>query len=58
MKKEIGRTRAIAMTVVKPGKAPTNMPRNRPTAMMPKVSHRNRRKAPSIRLSHIGLRLP
>ena len=40
MKKEIGNTKAMAMTVVKPGRAPTNMPSTSPRLIKPKVSQR------------------
>ena len=33
MKKEMGRRMAIAISVVNPGKAPTNMPKNNPPAI-------------------------
>ena len=40
-KKEIGSSIAIAIKVVKPGNAPTNIPRNNPPDMYSMVSRRS-----------------
>ena len=50
MKNEIGNRMASAISVVKPGRAPTNMPKNRPvdisTNVMTTVSGLNRMAKP------------
>ena len=46
---------AIAINVVKPGKAPTNIPENSPTMIIRIVSRRNAINAPSAKCSIIAL---
>jgi hypothetical protein len=57
MKKEMGKRIAIAISVVNPGKAPTNMPRNNPPAIhtnvMNTVSGLNRMAKPPRNDSNI-----
>ncbi len=52
-KNDSGSRIAIAITVVKPGSAPTNMPSSRPPAMTTNVSSRSASSIPWRKLSYM-----